>query len=95
LIEKILISRVRPGKELVLARSFRLVNELMTLDFPTLDRPMKAIWGVPSSKTSSAFTIPLTNFAEILFESGNDIRADMGISFPGYFSSSAGSSTLA
>ena len=36
--------RVRPGVELVLA-SLLPTSELMTLDFPTLDRPRKATSG--------------------------------------------------
>src|SRR5438270_11957723 len=37
--------RVRPGVELVRA-SFVPTSELITLDFPTLDRPRKAISGI-------------------------------------------------
>ena len=41
---KKLILRVRPGVELVFA-SFAPTSELITLDFPTFDRPRKAISG--------------------------------------------------
>src|SRR5712671_2858816 len=43
-ISKKLMLRVRPGVELVRA-SFVPTSELMTLDFPTFDRPRKAISG--------------------------------------------------
>src|SRR5229473_480680 len=41
--------RVRPGVLLVRA-SFAPTNELMTLDFPTLERPRKAISGTPGGR---------------------------------------------
>src|SRR5260370_18079362 len=43
-ISKKLMLRVRPGVELVRA-SFVPTSELITLDFPTFDRPRKAISG--------------------------------------------------
>ena len=40
--------RVRPGVLLVLA-NFEPTRELITLDFPTLDRPRNAISGTPGA----------------------------------------------
>src|SRR5581483_1702871 len=45
-ISKKLMLRMRPGVELVLA-TLLPTRELITLDFPTLDRPRKAISGSP------------------------------------------------
>ena len=43
-IEKILTIRVFPGVELVFARFFLLRREFRMEDFPTFERPAKAIW---------------------------------------------------
>src|SRR3974390_1008366 len=45
-ISKKLMERVRPGVELVLA-SFVPTSALMTLDFPTFERPRNAVSGRP------------------------------------------------
>src|ERR1700757_2529047 len=42
------MARVRPGVELVLA-SLEPTSELMTLDFPTFERPRKATSGNPGA----------------------------------------------
>ncbi len=56
-----------PGKWLVLASAFWPTRELITLDLPTLERPMKAIWGVPSLKVSSGPTRVFRKVAEVIF----------------------------
>jgi hypothetical protein len=58
---------VRPGVLLVIASFDRSVRELIKLDLPALERPIKATCGVPSSSIGSSPITPLTNVAEVIF----------------------------
>lgn len=66
-MRKKLSCNVRPGVELEIARSFTPASVLMTLDFPTFERPTKAICSLFSSRILSLPTIPFTNFADLIF----------------------------
>jgi len=52
---------------MILPMPFLPTREFITLDFPTLERPIKATWGRKSFKISSVPIIPFINFAEIIF----------------------------
>jgi hypothetical protein len=63
---KKLISWVRPGVELVLTRCLRLTRVLISDDFPTLERPVKAISGKSSEGYWDGLTALLTNSADLM-----------------------------
>lgn len=67
MIKKKFISLVFPGTEDDFTNAFLPTREFITLDFPTLERPIKATWGRKSFKISSVPIIPFINFAEIIF----------------------------
>src|SRR4030042_6601958 len=67
LIRKKLISCVRPGVELILARFFRLTNALINEDFPTLDFPAMANSGSPPLGYSDGLEALFTTPAEKIF----------------------------
>lgn len=57
--------RVRPGVELVRA-TFDPISELITLDFPTFDRPRKATSGRVGAGNCAALLTAATNLAKTL-----------------------------
>ena len=59
------ISAVFPGVLLVLANLLRLVRQLIKDDFPTLERPAKAISGTKVSGYCAGFTAVARSFASI------------------------------
>ena len=60
--QKKFISRVLPGLPEVRATFFRPVSELIRLDFPTFDRPAKAISGSILCGRPSILTAPVMNW---------------------------------
>jgi len=67
LIEKKFNDWVLPGVEEVRARPRTASKELITLDFPTLDRPRKAISGLKSAGQSASVKALLMNSALVTF----------------------------
>src|SRR2546428_11954629 len=57
---------VRPGVDDVRARPRTPSRELMKLDFPTFERPRKAISGLPSRGQSVGLNALLTNVALVI-----------------------------
>jgi hypothetical protein len=62
LIEKKLISLVRPGVFEILARPSLFVRRLIKEDLPTLDRPMKANSGKSGARHLSKLIALVLNF---------------------------------
>jgi hypothetical protein len=60
------MSWVRPGVELVFTRFFRFINVLIRDDFPTLDRPAKAISCRLSGGYCVGFTALFTNSVDLM-----------------------------
>src|SRR6187551_1288407 len=58
---------VRPGVFEVLASAFRRSSELISDDFPTLDRPRNAISGLTSASQSFLLNALLTNSDDVIF----------------------------
>ena len=63
-MEKKLINWVRPGVRDVFTRRLRLINVLIKEDFPTLDRPAKAISGRFPGGYCDGWVALVTNLAE-------------------------------
>ena len=58
---------VLPGAEPTRAKFFRPSSRLMTEDFPTFDRPAKAIWGRASRGQSAILAAERMNSAFCVF----------------------------
>src|ERR1700691_3414237 len=69
--------RVRPGVLLVRA-SFAPTSELITLDFPTFDRPRKAISGTPGAGKCVKSLAESINRAKIRMPSVSSVWAGHG-----------------
>src|ERR1700692_3547101 len=69
--------RVRPGVLLVRA-SFVPTRELITLDFPTFDRPRKAISGTPGAGKCVKSLADSINRARIRIQTVSSVRAAHG-----------------
>src|ERR1700722_14212916 len=69
--------RVRPGVLLVRA-NFEPTRELITLDFPTLDRPRNAISGTPGAGNCFKSLAESTNLARIRIQTVSSVGVKHG-----------------